>query len=245
MCIMLGEIEFILYKDEYYDELRDAIYNVFFQTECVATGIMLNEPEAEQSRSELMWFIRETLNDGLSVIAREVKTGKLVGHVINKLQVPNQPNELSFLDNFVKNICRGDECCEMMRLLIELESEVNLYDLYNVDTMLEIMFLGVLPEYQRKSIGLKLVEVSLEVARDVKCGIASHLLPPEMRKYGRELQVATAIFASNYSKRIGDVLGFRVHHQCFYDQIVYKGKTYSDRIPNKLQKSASLVSIQI
>lgn len=206
---------------------------------------MLNEPEAEQSRSEFMWFIRETLKDGLSVIARDVNTGKLVGHVINKLQVPSEPNELSFNDNFVENICKGDESREMMRLMFAMESEMNIYELFKVNTMLEIMFLGVLPDYQRKSIGLKLVEISLQVAKDVKNGVALSLLPPDMREHGKQLQVATAIFASNYSKRIGDVLGFKVHLECFYDQIVYKGKTYCDRIPNKLQKSAALVSVQI
>lgn len=240
-----GEIEFVLYKDEYYESLREAIYTGYFQNESVCLGAMLNEPEAELSRTELMWFVRETLKDGLSVMARDAKTGKIVGHVINKLQVPNKPNELSFFDNFMQNICKGDEAREMMHFMMDLENEVNLYKLFKVETMLEIMILGVLPEYRRKSIGLKLVELSLQVAKDVKNGVALNLLPPDMRVFGKNLRIGTAIYASIYSKRIGDVLGFKVHHEYFYDQVKYKGKTYADRIPNKLQRSSTLVSVDI
>lgn len=133
----------------------------------------------------------------------------------------------------------------MMRFMGNLEQEVNLYELLQVDTLLEISFLGVLPAYRRKSIGLKLVEISLQVARDVRDGIALNVLPLDMREHGKTLKFATSIFNSNYSKRIGDALGFQVHHEYFYDNFVYKGKTYAERIPNQLQKSSTLVSVKI
>lgn len=242
----VGEIEFVLYKDEHYESLREAIYAAYFQNECCCLGAMLNTPEAEPSRTELMWFIRETLKDGLSVMAVDSKSGKVVGHVINKLQVPSsKPNELSFFDNFVQNICKGDEAREMMRFMMDLESEENLYKLFQVETMLEIMILGVLPEYRHKSIGLKLVEISLQVAKDVRNGDALSLLPPEMREFGRQLRIGTAVYASDYSKRIGEKLGFKVHHEYFYDQVEFKGKTYADRIANKLHRSMTLASVEI
>lgn len=249
ICIrhITGEIEFVLYQPEYYDELCNAVNSEFYKSECLARATRFNQPEAEQSRSEFIWLIRESLKDGLSVIAREVKSGKLVGHVINKLQVirNNNPNELSFNEHFINNVCKGKESTAMMRFLGDLESEVNLFKLFNVDTMLEITFLGVLPEYRCKSIGLKLMEITLQLAKDVRRGVALDLLPLDVREYGKSLRFATAIFTSNYSKRIGVNLGFTVHYEYFYDKFEYNGKTYAERISNHHQKSSTLVSVEI
>lgn len=56
--------------------------------ESVCVGTEINKPESEQARAELTHLCREVVKDGVTLLAREVKTNRIVGVSFNKLQVP-------------------------------------------------------------------------------------------------------------------------------------------------------------
>lgn len=56
-----------------------------FENVCVACDI--HKPESEQARQELTLLCKETAKDGISLLAREVATNRIVGVLFNKLQV--------------------------------------------------------------------------------------------------------------------------------------------------------------
>lgn len=52
---------------------------------CIGYGI--NLPGTEDARNELSMLVKETTKDGVSLLAREISTDKIVGFSFNKLQV--------------------------------------------------------------------------------------------------------------------------------------------------------------
>lgn len=52
---------------------------------CRATEFHL--PNSEQARTELTELCAHALLDGVSLVARDVRTNQIVGHAINKIQV--------------------------------------------------------------------------------------------------------------------------------------------------------------
>lgn len=55
--------------------------------ESVCIGTEINKPESEQARDELTSLCKEVVKDGVSLLAREVATNRIVGVSFNKLQV--------------------------------------------------------------------------------------------------------------------------------------------------------------
>lgn len=52
---------------------------------CVGTEISL--PGTDEARNELTLLCKETAKDGVSLLAKETKTGRVVGVAYNKIQV--------------------------------------------------------------------------------------------------------------------------------------------------------------
>lgn len=64
---------------------------------CIGYGI--NLPGTEEARKELSMLVKETTKDGVSLLAREISTNKIVGFSFNKLQVAYTPNQTKFPTN--------------------------------------------------------------------------------------------------------------------------------------------------
>lgn len=63
------------------------LYEAFYTSESVCIGTEINEPESTEARAELTHLCREVAKDGVSLLAREVATNRIVGVSFNKLQV--------------------------------------------------------------------------------------------------------------------------------------------------------------
>lgn len=80
-----GEIEFESLTTETLEGALQVIRDSFFRYESVCTGVeLLNEPGASE---ELVELCRDAAKDGVSVVAIEVATGKVVSVAFNKIQV--------------------------------------------------------------------------------------------------------------------------------------------------------------
>ena len=113
-----------------------------------------------------------------------------------------------------------------MNYMISADSRVDIYKKFNVNSLLEIMFLAVLPEYGKKSIGLNLCKESIEVARN------------------QNLKLVTALFTSHKSQSIGEKLGFDVLFEESFDNYFFNGMTFAER--NKdCTLSSKLVAISL
>jgi predicted N-acetyltransferase YhbS len=95
--------------------------------------------------------------------------------------------------------------------MIEADSKVNIFEKYNVSTLLEMMFLSVLKEYERQGIGLELCRLSLDVA------------------YSRNIRLVSCLLTGEYSQSIGRKLGFEVIHEESFNNYSFNGKTFAER----------------
>lgn len=222
------------------------LYTGYYVGECLANGIGLSAPDQSEARAEITAFCVRTLAEGVSILARDATTKQIVGHVVNKLQVRDTSGAPSVFAAYMDDECATAAGKEYMRVMIELGAYSDLFAINRCDALLEVMFLGVLPSYARRSIGLKLVEYSLQLGRELKAGQHADLLPTaELRAAARRLGGATAMYASNYSKAIGRRLGFVQHAEMFYDRMEFDGKIVQERIPDALQRSIQLMSVPI
>lgn len=240
-----NDIEFVFYKPEYFDGFSDVLANGYFAGECLGIGLGLNTAAQRAALAEIQRLPIDSLNDGLTILARCTQTGRIVGHVINKLIVEDKSGAPSYFERFMNDECKEAASKEYIRYILEMDARVNMFEIHRTDVLLEVMFLGVHPEFTRRSIGLKLVEFSLQLGRDLRAGKHLERLPAEQRSAARRLGAATALYASNYSKAIGERLGFALHDEIFYDQMEFGGVVLQDRIPNKKQRSMKLMSVPL
>lgn len=122
-----------------------------------------------------------------------------------------------------------------MEFMMGVDSKVNLFKHYNVECILEIMFLVTSPTHTRRRIAELLVSCSMEIGKELKNGKA--VKSPVMIKGDDRIHnydcvpgLVSAIMTSNYSKKVATKLGFDLLYEAFYDQYHHDGAKYSDRI---------------
>lgn len=111
--------------------------------------------------------------------------------------------------------------------MITADSKVDVFEYYQVDSLLEIMFLAVLREYGRKGIGLNLCKYSVELGQQLKAGvdIAKYLPNNEPRP-----QLVTALWTGKNTQHIGEKLKFEVIYQEPFSNFHFNGKSFAERV---------------
>lgn len=71
----------------YFKFFSKVLYKAFYPNESVCNGVEINKIESEQARIDLTELCREAVKDGVSIVARDVKSKQIVGIAINKVQV--------------------------------------------------------------------------------------------------------------------------------------------------------------
>lgn len=181
------------------------------------------------AQAELAKLSREILLDGVSVIAVDISKDLVVGFAFNKIQVAEAVGEKSFFEKFRDTQCISREAFALMDFMIYVDGQFNLFDHYGANTAMELTFLGVLEEYQKRGIGLALCEVSLEIAGRLKNGQHLELLNLSLRD--KRPQFVCAMFTSNYSYNVGFKAGFESLYTALYDSFEFDGKKYSEKLP--------------
>lgn len=135
-----------------------------------------------------------------------------------------------------------------MNFMIMVDGEIDLFSEYKTDCSFELMFLATHPDYGQRSIGRVLCEHSIALATELQKGIGSEVLSAELRPDGiaRRPKIVTAIFTSQLSQRIGDVLGFVTHYEIDYADVTFHGKPFSLRLLDRpVSVTARLVSLSL
>lgn len=215
----------------------------FLRIRRIAVGIGLNAADQQEARAELTQMCANALDDGLTILARDIRTGQIVGIMLNNLQV--QADEPSFFETFRNNACKTAVAREYLRIVIELSASVDMHAIHATDVLLDMMVLAVSQAYARRSIGRKLIEYTLHLSSQLKAGLGLERLPQRLRSPVQRLGCVTSLFTSNYSMAIGVRLGFQLHHTILYERISYAGKTMQNRQLDPTQRSMRQVSLAI
>lgn len=113
-----------------------------------------------------------------------------------------------------------------MNYMIEADSKVDVFDHFQVDSLLEIMFLAVLEEYGRKSIGLSLFKYSVELAQGLKNGFFLEFLTNNEPSP----KLVSSLLTGTYSQTLGAKLGFEVIYQEPFANYSFNGKSFAERV---------------
>ncbi|XP_053681296.1 uncharacterized protein LOC128732149 [Anopheles nili] len=220
-------IEILRYDDRYREQSMEVLRKSFFPNEMVCIGAEVDlTPQAQEDLEQLCLEVAE---GGVSVIAKHVPTGTIVGVSFNVLQTPSGPDDNNYFEQFRDTKCTTDSSRALMQYMITMDAKVNLFDQFNVPCLLEIMFLATLPDYEGQGIGTRLVERSVRLAEELKNGTATPTSNGAAGAFSRP-QLVSALFTSRISQRVGQKMGFKVINQVPHSEFVYKDKTFSDRI---------------
>lgn len=132
----------------------------------------------------------------------------------------------TYFETFRDQNCKTENSKSLMNYMISADSKVDIFELFQVDSLLEIMFLAVLKEHGRRGIGLNLCKYSFELAQDLKNGkdveqyLTADQTPP---------QLVSSLWTGRNTQVIGAKLGFEVVHQEPFSNYSFNGKTFAER----------------
>lgn len=218
------------------DQLEGAIQVMresFFPNENISKALRLNERPRASAQTERI--ARIAANDGVSIVAVEVATGRVIGVAFNKIQVPASPGEKGFLDKLREEKDHDPSFVEVIRYLTEVEGRVDVFAHYGATCVLEHMFLATMPGFYGRGVGRRLVQATEEVAKALARGedvIAPLNKDSNPWKSGSppKVQALMAIFTSSISQKIGNSLGWDKLAVVSHDELFFEGKPYSYRI---------------
>ncbi|CAH1638787.1 unnamed protein product [Spodoptera littoralis] len=173
-----------LWTSEPTQKIGKIIREDFFQDEDVSVGAGINEdPEAAE---ELLELCADAMLDGLSLVAVEIASGKVVSVVFNKLQeAPSASSGKTFFETFAEERCKRPAAISLIDFMVELDAKCNYFERYGVDCLCELMFLGTLREHRRKGLAKILCKTSVEQAKKLKDRPATPLKIEDLGpKYG-------------------------------------------------------------
>lgn len=233
-----GRIEFESLTDETLEGALKVLRESFFIHESVSTAVDINlEPGASEELEELCL---NAAKDGVSVVAIDITSNEVVGVSFNKIQVSDSSSEKSYFERFSDN-CRYKSSKALVDFMIDVDSRINLFKHYNVNCILEIMFLATHPTYEKRRIGELLVTSSLELGKELRRG--KNVRTPvtihgsdDLSNADKIPTLASAIMTSNYSQRITTKLHFDQLIEVSYDDFEFNGKKYSEKVNKEHQK---------
>lgn len=199
----------------------------FFANEMVSRATDVHKCDQAQLDLSLLSF--ETAKDGISLLARDKATGEIVGFSFNKIQCLRENNdEPCYFEYFRDNRCLSMSSKALMNYMIEMDSKVNVFEKYKIDCLVELMFIGVIPRYEKRGIGTKLCEVAVMIASGLKEGKYTEFLYEHIKD--KRPQLITALWTSRFSQKVGKNLNFTPLHEESYEYFTYEGQTFASKI---------------
>ncbi|XP_012236197.1 uncharacterized protein LOC100749231 [Bombus impatiens] len=217
----------LLTRDKVEDAL--AIQAQTMKQENLAIGLGMFEEDG--APEEMLLVFKEVIKDGTTLIAVDKKTNELAAVAFNKLHARPKEGVKDELEVFIEENLRHQTCRQLVKLLDDTQCSVDIFERNNANGALELFYLGTNPRYQGRGIGRQMVEKCIEFGRGLLNGtmkrtsidgdvLEQHVLP----------EIIFGIFASNYSQRIADKLGFEVLHEFRYEDYSFAGRKMSERI---------------
>lgn len=188
----------------------------FFPREayCVACGV---DADAEAQR-QLLVLVRATLAEGASVAAYDGDL--MVGVAVNKVQVKPVPGQASDFERFAQEEATALASHSLVAFMCHIDGMADLFAEAGGEPIVELMFLGVLPEAGGRGVGRQLTARTVEVAR------------------GRGAHGVSAIWTTEYTRAIGRRLGFTEVVVVDHNDMLFEGQPIAAKLPAHQKFSA-------
>lgn len=192
-----------------------------FENVCKAVGLSKNDEAVD----ELDDFVIDIAKHGVSVIAIDKETNKVIGVSLNKIQ-HKDTSCTEFYADYAKR-AQHAETIAILDFLTEMEGLLDPFTPYNADCLLESVFLGVQPEYGGRGIGTTLFKITLDLAsllykgQNVKISLEESSLPLEPIP-----QIVTSILTTFKTQQITKRLGFDLIKKIYFKDVYFNGRSY-------------------
>ncbi|KAH1013959.1 hypothetical protein HUJ04_002873 [Dendroctonus ponderosae] len=250
-----GSIEYLQITEGLLQESLEAMHRSFYINEnvCVALGLP-DRPECFPEMDKLVTWVAE---DGISIAAVDKATGKVAGVAFNKLHVcvediltvsescilltklSDHPYHASNLggtdtmDVFAKHLklCEHSEVRNLLQWMCDIEKIFDICEHCKVKTAMEIMFVGILPEFRKRGIAKKLFEVSISIAKRLSHGKEDKVISNGTTlAITRPPEIVTAICTSFITHKIAEQLRFELGAEMGFDRFEYDGRSLASKI---------------
>ncbi|XP_030034426.1 uncharacterized protein LOC115450519 isoform X2 [Manduca sexta] len=148
--------------------------------------------------------------------------------------------EKPFFEIFAEERCTQASSRAVVQFMADIDSRINMFEKYQEDCSLEIMFLATLREYRKHKLGTMLCKYSIELAKKLKDGPVSKITVEDLGAEYSKMQsravttkypkLCQALGTGIGTQKITNYLGFTVHLRVSYAEFVYDGKTYLERM---------------
>ncbi|KAI8046885.1 hypothetical protein M5D96_003101 [Drosophila gunungcola] len=152
------------------EEALDVLDSSFFLNESVSIACEINLPENNQARLDLRELCRITALDGISLLVKDVETGRVVSVSFNKLQFTPPPGEDHFFLKFRNESAKSPQARGLMDFMIEVDGRTDVCAMYNMDCFCELMFLATLPSHERLGLGRSLSQFTIQLTQELADG---------------------------------------------------------------------------
>lgn len=122
---------------------------------------------------------------------------------------------------------------------------VDIFERYDTNGAMEVFYLGTDPRYQGRGIGRRMMQECIGFGRGLLNGTRRRTsIDGVILEQSVIPSIIFGVFASNYSQRIADKLGFHVLHEVRYDDYASNGRKMSERI-GSVHKTARLQVLKL
>ncbi len=201
----------------------------------IATGVT----KCPESKGEWQALFGEALkNNHVSVIAKDIKTDKVVGTALNMLvKKPVSKDEVSEYEKVKDTILKSESSRKLLSVLRKMHTKRNFFEEFDVNCLVNATYTAVVPEYRQLKVGSYLSRYVIEMLNNWE-----HLehIPEDMKNCPPE--ILTALLTSPYSQKFIPKKGFAILENFQHKDIFINGKSVADW--NGLPDSCSLLVAQ-
>lgn len=118
----------------------------------------------------------------------------------------------------------------MGEYLQTIECTYDIFKEWQIDCVIELVFLSTRNDYGRRGIASSLARFLLDYASKLKEGncTESEQLPKHLK--GQKPEAITSVFTSHYSQVVGEKLGFETVFKEKNSNFLFEGKTFAEKI---------------
>ncbi|XP_059607970.1 uncharacterized protein LOC132255823 [Phlebotomus argentipes] len=198
----------------------------------------MNKPEAAKARLEYEKIVKAVLFAGISVVARDVRSKRIIGYCLNHIQSRLQCDEKTFYEKF-----RDSSDSELLKSLLDFriakDKQIDLFEMYNVDHYIEFVWVTTIPEYRKLGVAQSLVESSLIMAREIAAGKCPETMDERIKD--RIPKIVFTSSSSKYSSTIVDKLGFVAVKIFPFNELKANGIPVSEKVSSDHTESKLMV----
>ncbi|KAH0807255.1 hypothetical protein GEV33_015535 [Tenebrio molitor] len=159
-------LEYRQLTSDYVEEALTIMEKTFLREEnvCRAYGIAKNLQNVAEQRKLMLDIVK----DGVSIVVIDKSNNKVVGASLNKIHVRPAPGEKTYHGKFedVSNESSNRLCAKFDDYTVS-----TFFELCQVDCLLELTMVGLLPEYRKDGNGRLIYQTVIDLGRGLATGV--------------------------------------------------------------------------